>query len=230
VTPPARPPARPPAAEDPEGSTPTRPSEVSRAGHLAFVAHEVRNPLSTALWSAELLARLSPEERAGERGTRLVGLCVKGLARVQRLVEDHLLCERLDTGGHAFHPEPLDLAALLRGVVERLGLEPAPAVEVAAGLTVRGDRALLERALAGLVSAAARGGDALRVVASAAGGEVRLRVEGDGSASLDDPGRGAPSDPSSLALALPLARRVAELHAARLTAEPSGYLLVFPGT
>ena len=34
-----------------------------RSGYLGFVAHEVRNPLSTALWSAELLARMSPAER-----------------------------------------------------------------------------------------------------------------------------------------------------------------------
>jgi signal transduction histidine kinase len=224
------PPPRPPPTTDPEGSPPTRPSVVSRAGHLSFVAHEVRNPLSTALWSAELLERLTPEERAGERGARLSGLCVKAMARVQLLVEDHLLCERLDAGGHALRPEALALAGLLEGVVARLQLARAPVLEVGPEVTVRADRLLLERALGGLVAVAARGERAVRLVADQAGGEVRLLVEGDASTPLGDPERGAVSDPASRALALPVARRVAEVLGVRLTVEPNGYLLVFTGT
>ena len=55
-------------------------------------------------------------------------------------------------------------------------------------------------------------------------------VEGDASTPLEDPDRGTAPDPASRSLALPLARRVAEVSGARLEAEPGGYLLVFPGT
>jgi len=82
----------------PEGSRPAA-SEEGRGDYLGFVAHEVRNPLSTALWSAELLARMAPEERAGARGEKLTQMCLRSLGRVRQLVEDHFLCERLDVNG-----------------------------------------------------------------------------------------------------------------------------------
>ena len=78
---------------------PRRPTDDVRGDHLGFVAHEVRNPLSTALWSAELLARMTPEERGGARGEKLTAMCLRSLGRVRQLVEDHFLCERLDAGG-----------------------------------------------------------------------------------------------------------------------------------
>src|SRR5512138_522027 len=80
-----------------------------RGAFLGFVAHEVRNPLSTALWSAELLARLSAEERGGARGEKLVGMCLRSISRVRQLVEDHFLCERLDSGGIPVRAEGVGL-------------------------------------------------------------------------------------------------------------------------
>ena len=216
--------------------TPSRPLGQAwggddRAGHLGFVAHEVRNPLATALWSAELLTRLAPEERAGERGLKLAGLVARALVRLQGLVEDHLLCERLDAGGYPLRLGPVEVAAALSAVLERLRLEPAPVVTLAPGLAGRGDRALLERALeavVAVVASAARDGAPVRIAGEAAGGMVQLSIRGAPAGSLADPVKGSMSDPSGRALSLPLARRIAELMGGTLTAGGEGYLLVFP--
>src|SRR5512142_464964 len=91
--------------------------EAARGGYLGFVAHEVRNPLSTALWSAELLARMAAEERSGPRGDKLTGMCLRSLSRVRQLIEDHFLCERLDVGGLPLRIEVIPVRALLEEVV-----------------------------------------------------------------------------------------------------------------
>jgi signal transduction histidine kinase len=211
-------------------SRPLLQPSIDRAGHLGFVAHEVRNPLSTALWSAELLGRLRPDERAGERGLKLATLGARALTRLQGLVEDHLLCERLDAGGYPLRLGPVDPGALLVAVLQKLQLDPAPTLSLEKGLGGQGDRALLERALEGLVAVAARGGAAVRIGAERAGGMVRLSVQGAPVESLEDPVRGSPSDPTGRALSLPLARRVAMVLGGSLIAQGSEYLLVFPAT
>jgi signal transduction histidine kinase len=211
-------------------SRPLLQATLDRAGHLGFVAHEVRNPLSTALWSAELLGRLRPEERAGERGLKLATLGTRALTRLQGLVEDHLLCERLDAGGYPLRLGPVDLGALLEAVLQKLRLDPAPVVSLEQGLGGQGDRALLERALEGLVAVAAREGAAVRIGARRAGGTVRFTVQGAPVMSLEDPVRGSPSDPTGRALSLPLARRVAAVLGGGMTAQGSEYLLVIPAT
>jgi hypothetical protein len=223
---------RKPAGEVPEArpSSPLGVEGLDRAGHLGFVAHEVRNPLSTALWSAELLSRLAPEERAGERGIKLGALAARALERLRVLLEDHLLCERLDAGGYPLRLGPVDVEALLAGVVQRLELTPGPEVRVAPGLVGHGDRVLLERAVEAVVAVAGRGGAAVRVVGEASGGMVRLTIRGAAVERLDDPVKGTPSDPAGRALSLAMARRVAGVHGGALTAGGEGYLLVFPAT
>ncbi len=223
---------REPPAKSPEvtPSRPLQPAGLDRGLHLGFVAHEFRNPLSTALWSAELLARLRPEERAGERGGKLAKLMARALGRVQLLMEDHLLCERLDAGGYLLRLGPIDVAALLRAVLERLALEPVPELRLAPGLAARGDRALLERAVEGVLAVAGRGGGPVHVAGEASAGLVRLTVRGAPVERLSDPVKGSLSDPTGRALALPMARRVAEVHGGALTADEDGYLLVFPAT
>jgi hypothetical protein len=186
--------------------------------------------LSTALWSAELLARLGPDERAGERGEKLANLGARALARIQLLMEDHLLCERLDAGGYPLRLGPVDVAPLLHAVVERLELDPGPGIQLAPGLAGRGDRALLERAVDGVMAVAARGGAPVRVTGEAGDGLVRLTIRGAPVERLADPVKGSPSDHAGRALALPMARRVAEVHGGALTAGKEGYLLVFPAT
>jgi len=211
-------------------SRPLPPAHLDRASYLAFLAHEVRNPMSIALWSAELMGRLRPEDRAGERGLKLASLGTRALGRIQQLVEDHLLCERLDAGGYPLRLGTVEVAGLLGTVLERLGLVPAPELHLAPGLAGRGDRVLLERAIEGVVAVAGRAGAAVRIEGEAAAGQVRIAIRGAPVERLEDPLKGSPSDPSGRALALPMSRRVAMAHGGTLTLEGDGYLLAFPAT
>lgn len=204
-------------------------TEVGRSAHLGFVAHEIRNPMSTALWTAELLGRMSGDDRAGQRGEKLTALCFRSLTKVRLLVEDHLLCERLDAGGYPMRVERLILGEVVEAVASKLlGDNPPLERQVASGLAVLADRILLERALDGLVGAAGREAAAVRLAADVAGDRVLVRVSGGQVGSLDDPHKGAPSDQRGRALALPMARRAAAAFGARLAVEGEGYVLSIP--
>ncbi|GAO03731.1 sensor histidine kinase KdpD [Anaeromyxobacter sp. PSR-1] len=204
-----------------------------RSGYLGFVAHEVRNPLSTALWSAELLARMSAAERGGARGEKLTAMCLRSLGRVRQLVEDHFLCERLEVGGLPVRPEPISLRDALEHAA---GHRPGDVGEVSldgveAALAVSADRALLERVLDALVAAAGREGEPVRVSARLDGGRAVLRVSGAeaGPGALDDPRKGAAGDPKGRALALPAARRAAAALGGGLSVEGGAFVLTLPG-
>jgi K+-sensing histidine kinase KdpD len=190
-----------------------------RASYLGFVAHEIRNPLSTALWTAELLGRMDGAERAGARGEKLAGMCLRSLQRVRHLFEDHILAERLDTG---VHPVRLEALVLVDAVVAAegrrgSGLQPVE-LAVPPELAVLADRTLLGRTLDALIDAASQGVSSVKVGAHGSGGDVTLVVQGAAadSRSLEDPLKGATSDTRGRALALPAARRAAAHMGGRL--------------
>ncbi len=200
-----------------------------RSGYLGFVAHEVRTPLSTALWSAELLGRVPPVERGGARGEKLAATCRRALERLGHLVEDHLLVERLDAGGLPAHPEAVPVEELMAAAAKRAGLGTWRS-DVGPDLVVLADRAMGEKALEGTLAGAARGGVAVQVGGGFLGGRVVLRVVGaePPPRALEDPRSGsAPSDPAR-PLALPMARRAALAAGGRLAVEGGAYLLDFP--
>jgi K+-sensing histidine kinase KdpD len=203
----------------------------NRSGFLGFVAHEVRNPLSTALWSAELLSRMSAEQRAGARGERLSAMCLRSIARVRQLVEDHFLCERLDAGGILLRLEPV----LLREIVDAALAKPAErgpvTVEVDPGLAANADRMLVERAVDSLLAVASADKAAVRVEAREdPAGRIALTVSGHPPApgALDDPAKGSPGDVRGRSLALPLVRRIAAALGGALAASDAGYVLSLP--
>jgi len=214
------------------GAEPAGTPGERRGSRLAYVAHEVRNPLSTALWSSELLGRLSAAERGGARGQKLAALCLRSLVRLRTLVEDHFLAERLDAGGLPQEQEVMVLAERLREAASR---RPAGsgAIEVAVdeGLLVVADRFLLDRLLDALLGVAGGGGAAARVAGSMQGESVAVRVRGAPPPpwGLDDPLRGAAPDPSGRALSLPVARRAAEAVGGSLRIEDGEYVLSLPG-
>jgi signal transduction histidine kinase len=183
-----------------------------RGDHLGFVAHEVRNPLSTALWSAELLARMTPEERGGARGEKLTAMCLRSLGRVRQLIEDHFLCERLDAHGIPIRLEAVPLRAFLEEILGRRSLElVSPQLDAPADIAVLADRMLLDRALDAMLASAGREGAAVRASASQEDGRVSIRVAGavTAASALEDPKKGAHGDPKGRSLALPMARRIA---------------------
>jgi signal transduction histidine kinase len=199
-----------------------------RASHLAFVAHEIRNPLSTALWSAELLARLSAEERGGPRGEKLARMSLRALGRLRRLVEDHLLAARLDAGGIPIEAEAIPALDLVPSAasIDASSLEVTPEP----GLTVVADPNLARRVVEGVLLAAARGGVPVRVEITRSGAMARFRVVGApaGPGALDDPGRGHPGDARGAALSLAVARRAVALLGGALRVEDGGWIIELP--
>lgn len=214
----------------PEGAQPAA-QQVDRGEYLGFVAHEVRNPLSTALWSAELLARMPAEERSGSRGEKLTQMCMRSLGRVRQLVEDHFLCERLDARGISTRAERVALRALVEEIGGRRALELASVeLEIPPELFVGADRALLDRALDALLAIAGRERAPVRVRAAAAAGQVEIHVEGadPGVDPLSDPRKGAQGDPRGRSLALPMARRIAAVLGGDLRLEGAALVLTVP--
>lgn len=202
-----------------------------RASYLGFVAHEVRNPLSTALWTAELLARMSAEERGGARGEKLSAMCLRSLSRVRQLVEDHFLCERLDAGGLPMRLEALALAEVLEAVMARKPIEPAQLqarLEGPVALDV--DRGLTERVVEALVAAAGRSGGPVELAARTDGATAELRVRGEPPAAdaLEDPRKGSAPDPKGRALSLAVARRAAGVLGGGLTIQDGAFVLTLP--
>jgi signal transduction histidine kinase len=211
-----------------EGVVGQETSSSGRAGYLAYVAHEMRNPLSTALWSAELLARLSPEDRAGPRGEKLAGMCLRTLARLRHLVEDHFLTERLAIHGLPVRLEAVPLADAIAAAAGRAtGARCDIDVD---GVVVAADRALLERAVEGLVAVAARENTPVRVSAETRGELVEVRIQGATPPpdAFRMPDRSTPSDASGRPLSVLMARSVARVHGGDLALVDDGFALTLP--
>ena len=199
-----------------------------KASHLAFVAHEIRNPLSTALWSVELLARMTPEERGGARGEKLSRMSLRALTRLRRLVEDHLLASRLDVGGIPIEPEEIPAREIFPGasVIGAGSLE----LELESGLAVIADPGLARRTVEGVLLSAARDGADVRVVGTRRGRMARFRATGAPAvvADLADPRRGDPGDTRGAALALSVARRACALLGGSIRIEGDAWVLELP--
>jgi K+-sensing histidine kinase KdpD len=215
---------------DQDGGGPESPEQERRGGYLGFVAHEVRNPLSTALWSAELLARMAAAERGGARGEKLTAMCLRSLARVRQLVEDHFLCERLDVGGIPLRPEALSAREVLDDLVGRLAPEAKVSIVVDPAFTVRADRNLLERALDALLASSGRENTPVRVEARGDGDMGALVFTGNRAASeaLEDPRKGSTGDSKGRALSVAVARRVAAALGGSLGVEDGRFVLSLP--
>jgi K+-sensing histidine kinase KdpD len=217
-----------PTAADSRAEASTGPVQAGeRGGFLGFVAHEMRNPLSTAMWSAELLVRLSAEDRGGARGEKLSGMCLRTLTRLRLLLEDFFLMERLEIRGLPLKREEVALAGALEQARVRAGVEcafpPLPDVSVPV------DRSLLDRALEGLLAVAGR--DCPVAVDLALVGEsAEIRISGAPVApdALATPTKATPSDPTGRSLAVLVAAAIAEVHGGHLRIDRDGYVLALP--
>jgi K+-sensing histidine kinase KdpD len=212
----------------PSTSAESRANPDEKASQLAFVAHEIRNPLSTALWSVELLARMTAEERGGARGEKLSRMSMRALTRLRRLVEDHLLSARLDVGGIPIELEEIPAREMFpsASAIGAASLE----MELESGLAVVADPALARRAIEGILLSAARGGADVRVVGTRHGRVARFRAEGApaSAAELADPRRGDPGDTRGSALALPVARRACALLGGSIRIDGGAWVLELP--
>ncbi len=195
----------------------------AREAFYAALAHDLKTPLLSALRALEYLE--GADHLGKEKRVALLRALREELSRAYLLVENLLTLSRLEA--HAPRRETLNLRALAEDLLLRFGEEAGRrglTLEVAGAGLARGDRLLLERALANLLE------NALRHAKT----RVRLRVE-EGAISVEDDGPGLPLPLEALArpfrqgeglrgssgLGLYTAKRVAEALGGRLTSAPS---------
>jgi heavy metal sensor kinase len=152
-------------------------------GFVADAGHELRTPLALLRTELELALRhaSSPEElREAVRASS------EEVERLTALAEDLLLIARSDRGRLPLQLEPLDAAALLKGVASRFEwraqeLNRPLRVEAPDAFRLTGDRLRLEQALGNLVDNALRHGDGkVGLSARAADGMIELHVADEG--------------------------------------------------
>jgi signal transduction histidine kinase len=101
-----------------------RKAVAARDEVMGIVAHDLRNPLATAMLTADLLVRPENERRVHSR--QLAERLTRALVRATRLIEDLLDVTRLESGsGISIVPRPQLLPALAREAFDML--EPAAA-------------------------------------------------------------------------------------------------------
>lgn len=109
------------------------------AQHVAFVAHELRNPLGTAALG---LLQLREMSEADESTSRVLAVVERAHDKLRTLIDDVLTVEKGRAGEIAVNPEPTSLAAIVEEAVapsrvfaERRGFELEVSVEQDHALT-----------------------------------------------------------------------------------------------
>ncbi len=136
------------------------PPPGKRGKYLGFVAHEIKNPLATALWSCDLLKRLDSADRAGERAEKMIDVSLRALRRMRRLIDDFFTIERLLEHGYDLKRERLKVKDLVGSALQALTEKDGIAsdgwvLEIGDGETV-GDGDMLRRAVRAVIEHMAR--------------------------------------------------------------------------
>lgn len=214
-----------------------RAGQQSQRDFVANVSHELRTPLTSIQGFAQAIRDGAAADPAGVRHAGDVIL--QESERLKHLVEDLLDLARLDAGQVVLERSPVDLAAVIGGVVERLGL---PAAERQVRLmpdlpalpTIVGDGDRLAQVFTNLIDNALRHsppGGVVRVRGYPQGDWVTVTVEDSGPGippgelsriferfyQIDKARSGGPGRGTGLGLAI--TKEIVEAHGGRLLAE-----------
>ena len=212
-------------------------SQQAQRDFVANVSHELKTPLTSIQGFAQAI--LDGTAQNAEEQHRAAQVIYDESDRLRRLVEDLLDLARIDAGQVSFERQPLDLGALLEGVVERISVG---AVEEGVRIEIRlpelptliGDGDRLSQVYTNLIDNA--------VKHTSKGASVILQGEIEGgwvSIHIDDSGPGIPSDELSriferfyqldkaraggrergVGLGLAISREIVQAHAGRLVAQ-----------
>ncbi len=125
------------------------PPPGKRGKYLGFVAHELKNPLATALWSSDLLKRMDSADRAGERAEKMIDVSLRALRRMRRLIDDFFTIERLLEHGYELKQERVSLKDLvepaMRALAEKDGIATAGWLMELSDVRTVGDADMLRR-------------------------------------------------------------------------------------
>jgi two-component system sensor histidine kinase ChvG len=159
----------------------------------ADVAHEIKNPLSSLRSAVETATRIEDPQKQ----RRLMAIILDDVQRLDRLITDISDASRLDSELSRIELEPVDIAAMLRALVdvhEAAGGEGAPRLtlelpERGRDLTVPGIETRLSQVFRNVIANA--------VSFSPPDGEIRLVARHDGRGVLvtvEDQGPGIPEE------------------------------------
>jgi len=140
--------------------------------HIAFIAHELRNPLGSALLAHEVLT----EQGHLPKGSRAASALARGLTSMGELI-DHSLSVARTASGVELRREPVELRALfteveLAAAGEAEGRDVTLHVELDGEVTIDGDRRLLRSAFSNIVR------NAVKYTRRSTAVTVRCRVDG----------------------------------------------------
>jgi two-component system sensor histidine kinase ChvG len=201
------------------------------------VAHEIKNPLSSLRSAVETAVKIDDPVKQ----QRLLAIILDDVERLSRLITDISDASRLDAELSRDVMEPIDLAAMLRALVDIHETTRADGTAHVAlslperrrGLVVSGIESRLSQVFLNLISNA--------VSFSPPGGEIRVRAREDGRAVLvtvEDDGPGIPPEKLTTifdrfyterpaaekfgthsGLGLSISKQIAEAHRGRIWAE-----------
>jgi PAS domain S-box-containing protein len=206
---------------------------LSKSRFLSTISHEFRTPLTAIIGYSELLASNVSHPAIAEDAA----IIHREASRLNRLVDDILLVDRVDAGRMSLKMRSVDLNALVRDVVatfrpltnsHQFPLELDPSLR-----TIDGDRDRLAQAITNLVSNAVKYSPAGGTVTIATGNDgddvvISVRDEGIGIAGEDLPRifdrferveTGIAGRIAGTGLGLSIAQEIASLHGGRLWAD-----------
>jgi PAS domain S-box-containing protein len=203
---------------------------------LSIASHELKTPLAALNLQLESLRGYA--EAIGGKALSRTESALRSVRRLLDLVNSLLDVSRISTGQLTLHPEPFDLAEVVRDVVEGFSDSAAAAkcsVSIEGESDVHGiwDRLRVEQALMNLLSNAVKygAGGAVTVVLSTQGDEAVLEVrdQGPGISKEDaerifDPFERAASmrNYGGLGLGLYVTSQIAEAHGGSIAALDTG--------
>jgi signal transduction histidine kinase/DNA-binding response OmpR family regulator len=214
--------------------------EAQRATHardemLGFVAHDLRNPLNVISMTGEMLLETLVDDSAAQR--RPLQNIIRSAATMNRLIEDLLEVQRLDTHGIPIECTPIDLSSVLRQAAELLAplaqARRVALVSVAPDLPrVSADASRLHQVISNLVGNAIKFTPAdgrIEITAEVGTGEaiVHVRDNGPGIPAEQLPHifsrfwQGRNTDRRGIGLGLAIARGIVTAHGGRIWVESS---------